>query len=122
MMLQKKFITDAEDGRDADMPIITIAAGSEPIMFSQHFHGWDADFMEKRSFKDPYAAKLAAMKAEEKKRDSEILASQPAAEEAAAPAPAPVAAASPGAYTYEQLQGRVAGIDATKKRTILIRY
>ena len=59
------------------------------------------------------------MKAEEKKRDSEILASQPAAEEAAAPAPAPVAAVSPGAYTYEQLQGRVAGIDATKKELYL---
>jgi len=115
----KKFITDAEDGRDADMPIITVAAGNEPAMFTQHFLGWDSEFMEKHSFKDPYQAKLDAMKAEEKKKDAEILATQPANADAAAEPSVAMVAPGSTVYSIEQLQGRVAGINAAKKEDYL---
>jgi hypothetical protein len=65
--MAQKFINDASDGRDADMPIITVNAGSEPPMFTQHFLGWDPLFMEKHSFKDPYNAKVASMQAAQAK-------------------------------------------------------
>jgi hypothetical protein len=48
------YARDADDGRDPDLPIIRVIAGEEPPMFSCHFHGWDAEYASKRSFKDPY--------------------------------------------------------------------
>jgi advillin len=65
-----KFIAAASDGRDADMPVITVKPGSEPSMFTQHFKVWDPTYTEKHSFKDPYRAKVAAMEAEAAKKAS----------------------------------------------------
>lgn len=120
--LASKFITDATDGRDQDMPIINILAGNEPTMFTQHFLGWDAEYHEKHSFKDPYAAKLAAIKEAEAKKQAEIYAADnaPAAESSAEPEPA--ADAPPvgqSTYTLEQLQGRIAGVEPHKKENYL---
>jgi len=72
------FVSNANDGRDPDMPVIQVNAGTEPIMFTQHFVPWDADFASKHSFLDPYAARVAALKEAEQKVK--------AAEAAAAPA------------------------------------
>ena len=117
----KKFITDATDDRDPDMPIIEVAAGSEPPMFSQHFLGWDNDYAEKHSFKDPYAAKLAAMEAKKAAEREEIAAADETVE-------APVEAEeivvadediAPGSYTVEQLRGRVPGVEPHKKEMYL---
>lgn len=76
--LAGNFITSATDGRDSDMPVIQVNAGTEPIMFTQHFLAWDPDFILKNTFLDPYAARVAQMKEAEAKKL--------AAEEAAAPA------------------------------------
>lgn len=70
--LASKFNKDANDGRDADMPVIQVNAGTEPIMFTQHFLAWDPDYITKNTFMDPYAARVAQMKeAEAKKRAAE---------------------------------------------------
>ena len=146
--LAEKFIANATDGRDSDMCVLTVAAGNEPFMFTQHFLGWDPLFMEKRSFSDPYAARLALMQAEQAKAleaqaaadasrsdaFSDPLAVRRAALEAEAEAkraallaedsstsvePAPVATVATGTFTAEQLRGRVPGVDATRKETYL---
>ncbi len=56
----KQYIENAEDGRDKECPIVTIAAGSEPPMFTCHFLGWDST--KANSFADPYAARLKTLK------------------------------------------------------------
>ena len=48
----------ATDGRDVDTPIVTVAAGAEPPMFTCHFIGWDADARGRNAFVDPYERKL----------------------------------------------------------------
>lgn len=48
----------ATDGRAKGTPIVRVIAGSEPSMFTQHFRGWDADYLTKQIFMDPYEAKL----------------------------------------------------------------
>ena len=65
MKVAQEYINTASDGRSVDTPVVQIAAGNEPHMFTQHFHGWDPSLAEKNSFVDPYHAKLAAAKAEE---------------------------------------------------------
>ena len=47
----------ATDGRDVDTPVVTVAAGAEPAMFTCHFIGWDAE-ARGRTFADPYEEKL----------------------------------------------------------------
>lgn len=134
-----RFIAEADDGRDHDIPVIRVAAGQEPSMFSSHFFGWDAEYTKKQIYVDPYQAKLEAMSAQKKssslnnnvtlkKVDSPVKAAPapaPAAAPAAAPAPAPAAqsapktAAAPGSYTYEQLKTTNDGIDVTQKEEYL---
>eukprot|EP00286_Rhodomonas_abbreviata_P015931 CAMPEP_0181317536 /NCGR_PEP_ID=MMETSP1101-20121128/16522_1 /TAXON_ID=46948 /ORGANISM="Rhodomonas abbreviata, Strain Caron Lab Isolate" /LENGTH=809 /DNA_ID=CAMNT_0023424939 /DNA_START=45 /DNA_END=2470 /DNA_ORIENTATION=+ len=63
MEFAQRYVTEADDGRDPDLPIIRIAAGDEPAMFSCHFHAWDAEYFSKRAFTDPYQAKLDALNA-----------------------------------------------------------
>ena len=55
----KKYVSDAPDGRDADCPITTVSQGSEPVMFSCHFLGWDP--VAAAAFEDPYEAKMAEL-------------------------------------------------------------
>jgi hypothetical protein len=122
-----KFISDATDGRDSDMPVIRVHQGQEPAIFTQHFVGWDPEFFEKHTFKDPYAAKLAAMKAQEAQKVAEIAerdAAEAAAEAAAAPAAAPAAAAAAAAaagttYSPEELKGKIPGVEPHKKEDYL---
>jgi hypothetical protein len=54
MSFAAQYAAEADDGRDPDLPIIRVTAGDEPRIFSAHFHGWDSDYFNKRSFKDPY--------------------------------------------------------------------
>ena len=56
------FISAAVDGRDLDVPIVVIAAGNEPDMFTSYFLPWDPEYTSKHTFKDPYQAKLDAAK------------------------------------------------------------
>ena len=139
----KKFIAAADDGRDVDMPIVRVAAGEEPRMFSSHFHGWDAEYTQKRKFQDPYQARLQALAAEKAKaKAANETAARPALKSTpssknihAAPAPAAAPAASspststkvaapanatPGAFTYEQLKGQLPdGVDPAQKEEYL---
>jgi advillin len=54
MQFAQEFAAKANDGRDADVPIMRVAAGSEPFMFTSQFVGWDAEFAKKNMFLDPY--------------------------------------------------------------------
>lgn len=135
-----KFIAEADDGRDHDIPIIRVAAGQEPSMFSSHFFGWDAEYAKKQIYVDPYQAKLDALAAQKakpstlnanvalKKVDSPVKPAAAAAPAPVAPVPAPVAAsvpskpvtvATPGSFTYEQLKAGADGIDQTQKEEYL---
>jgi hypothetical protein len=60
--MAQKFITDANDGRDADMPVTRVFAGSEPVMFTTQFAGWDADFAEANKFTDPYQVQIMCLR------------------------------------------------------------
>ena len=65
-----KYIDAADDGRSSsEIPIIQVKSGEEPIMFTNQFHGWDANLAERQKFADPYAAKLKEM---EEKRKQEV--------------------------------------------------
>merc|ERR1712224_407886 len=86
METAQEYNRTAQDGRDPDIPIVEIKAGSEPLLFTQFFPNWDADFAEKNKFVDPYEAKLAAIRAAK--------AAANAAEEPPVP---PVQPAAPGA-------------------------
>lgn len=48
---------------DTDMPIMDIVPKHEPLFFTQHFIGWNPDLFNAQTFKDPYEAKRAALKA-----------------------------------------------------------
>lgn len=65
MNLAQHYINTASDGRSPDTPIVQVAAGNEPPMFTQHFRGWDPLLTDKNAFVDPYQAKLAAARKEE---------------------------------------------------------
>ena len=129
----------AVDGRSPDIPIIRIAAGNEPSIFTCHFHSWDPEYFSKKVFKDPYQAKLEAL-ALQKKSKEELTApkaaaaapSTPAAKPAAASAATPSAAAAapatpvaaaaitPGSFTLEQLKAPgTAGVDPARKEEYL---
>jgi advillin len=64
--IAERYIASASDGRDADIPVIEMRAGSETAMFTCHFQGWTARSAE--AFSDPYAAKVAHLQAEEDAR------------------------------------------------------
>jgi len=62
----KNFIATADDGRDESQPIVSVNAGSEPDIFSSYFLPWDPEYTTKRLYVDPYQAKLAKAKEENK--------------------------------------------------------
>lgn len=37
----ERYIKEVDDGRDSDCPILRVCAGFEPILFTQHFVGWN---------------------------------------------------------------------------------
>ena len=143
------FIAAATDGRDQDGPIVVIAAGNEPDMFTSYFLPWDPEYTTKHTFKDPYQARLDAAKeankevverrlvqlkarsaaeppaapVEEKKPEwAKAKADEPPPAATPAPAPAPVkAAASSGLkFTPEHVKsGLPDGVDPTQKETYL---
>ena len=127
-----RFIAEATDDRDSDMPIITVLAGNEPTMFTAQFQGWTAT--ESAAFVDPFEAKLAALKASQSQKQSSapkvVLKATPAPAPApaavvapkAAPAPAAAAAAAPvsGTFSYDELKtGVPAGVDPARKEEYL---
>ena len=68
MNVAQLYIDTASDGRSPDTPLVQVAPGHEPPMFTQHFRGWDPLLTSKTTFVDPYQAKLEAAKAEEVSR------------------------------------------------------
>jgi hypothetical protein len=48
-----QYVTEASDGR-GNVPVIRINAGNEPVMFTTHFLGWDKEYANKNTYKDPY--------------------------------------------------------------------
>lgn len=44
----------ANDGRDPNIPIMRVSAGSEPLLFTSQFVGWDPEFAKRNVFVDPY--------------------------------------------------------------------
>ena len=54
MEIAQQFASSSHDGRDPDVPIMRVAAGSEPAMFTSQFVGWDNEFAQKNMFIDPY--------------------------------------------------------------------
>jgi len=124
METAQEYNRTAQDGRDPDIPIVEVKAGSEPLLFTQFFPGWDPGFAEKNKFIDPYEAKLAAMRAE-----------KAAAGGAEEPMPAPQQPAVAGApslspsggflpastkFPYADLSsGCPEGVDPTKKEQYL---
>jgi len=79
----------AQKGYAADTTIMKVRSGSEPAMFTANFLGWDSTKV--KAYTDPYAAKLAKIRAEA----AEAEAAEAAAEaEAAAAAEAERAAAA----------------------------
>lgn len=55
------YINSAGDGRDLDIPIIKVAAGEEPAMFTSHFMSWDKEYFKKQQFSDPYQHRLSLL-------------------------------------------------------------
>lgn len=113
----QQFATAAQDGRDPNLPIMRISAGSEPVLFTSQFVGWDPEFAKRNVFVDPYQAKLDALKRQKEATHGEEEKSAPPA--AAAPAAA-VPASATGFYTKEQLvTGTAAGVDNSRKEEYL---
>jgi hypothetical protein len=67
--LSQKYIAQANDGRDLDCPVVMVNSGSEPLMFTSQFVGWDPAFFERNKFADPYAARLAKLNEEKKRKE-----------------------------------------------------
>lgn len=140
MEFAAKYVAEANDGRDPEIPIVRVMAGKEPPMFSCHFLGWDPEFFSKQQFSDPYEAKLAAMKDAKAKQASSPV-KQPSATLKKVPSAAKqeyekrveVPAASPSspanasykdpksnAFSLADLQGNLpAGVDPTQKEQYL---
>lgn len=55
----RKYVESAPDGRDPQCAITTVAQGSEPLLFTCHFLGWDP--VAAAAFEDPYEAKMAQL-------------------------------------------------------------
>jgi advillin len=118
----KRFIEEADDGRDKDIPIIRVNAGNEPPTFAQFFFGWDWEYYKKHSFVDPYQAKLDAINAEKAKKNGGGSSSASAGAVVNTPPPAPSVSYGPpvpGSFTHDQLKGVVEGVDPAKKEEYL---
>jgi len=62
LKVAEQYISSSTDGRDPQTPVVIVHAGAEPIIFTQHFLGWDAELTHKNKFIDPYEARLAEIK------------------------------------------------------------
>jgi hypothetical protein len=120
MEFAQRFISEVDDGRDPDIPIIRVNAGAEPPMFASQFLGWDADYYRKNAFVDPYQAKLNAIAAEKTKNSGSNTPAPAPALTASAVAAATVSPQRPGAFSLEDLKGGVPpGIDPSLKEEYL---
>jgi len=140
----ESFIADAHDGRDAEIPIIRVAAGNEPDMFSTNFLIWDPEYLKKQIYVDRYQAKLEKMKAEKAAASGgggggakpalkstpapasagdgggKVASAAPVAQVSVAPAAAVAAAVSSSTkFSLEELKRTPAGIDPTCKEAYL---
>jgi hypothetical protein len=122
MQFAQEFAAKANDGRDADVPIMRVAAGSEPFMFTSQFVGWDAEFAKKNMFLDPYEAKMRALQEEKAKKEAVAFGeAAPAPAPVAAAAAAPIARSASGLYSREQLtSGPIDGVDPSRKEEFLL--
>lgn len=123
----KLFVADAEDGRDNDSPIIFVASGNEPLLFTAHFPSWDAALAEANKFTDPYAKKLEELA---KSRAEKLSNAAPVAGEVSTPrnppvANAPAPASAPSAqplefYPFERVKaGDIPGMDKAQRENYL---
>ena len=71
LVMAEKFSQNQSDGRESETPIIMIAPGAEPAIFVCHFLGWDAEFLKKQAFTDPYKAQVEAIRAENEAKAAE---------------------------------------------------
>lgn len=60
--VSQRFLQEYHHG-DADIPCLEIVPRHEPLFFTQHFLGWDADLFDAQEFKDPYEARKASLQA-----------------------------------------------------------
>lgn len=109
-----QYIAEASDGR-GDVPIVRITAGNEPSLFTCHFLGWDASYLQKKAFKDPYQAKLDALAAEKAKQAAKTAAPEVVAAPAASSYGPPVA----GSFNLAALRGELAAVDPARKEEYL---
>lgn len=119
VVFAQEYLRQADDGRGQDgVPILRVQAGSEPLLFTAHFHAWDAEYTKKRVFRDPYAAKLEAL---QRSKETTPLPASVSTVTVPPPAPAvnfkePVA----GAFSLEELRGNLpTGVDPTRKEDYL---
>lgn len=124
----EKYVAAAADGRDPDSPIVQVAAGAEPAMFTANFTGWDAELFARNKFEDPYEKKLRLLREEKDKAAREQAAADRAAAEAQAAAEAEArakadeaeAAAASGGFSLTDLQSVCPeGVDPAKKEMYL---
>lgn len=69
-----RFCREAGDGRDANIPVIKINAGEEPLFFTCHFHAWDNELALKNVFNDPFEQKMKELKAQKAKKEELLFA------------------------------------------------
>jgi hypothetical protein len=113
----QQYVSTSNDGRDPDTPIMVIKAGRENSLFTQHFLGWDSEMHNKNKFTDPYASKLADMKASQKEVEEEED-DEPLVITASSAAPGEIAAGT--TFPLEKLRrGSVTGVPHNKKEDFL---
>jgi len=114
----QQFAVAAQDGRDPNLPIMRVSSGSEPLLFTSQFVGWDSEFAKRNVFVDPYQAKLDALKRQ--KQAAQGVEEEKSAPPVAAPAVAVAPVSATGFYTKEQLvAGGIAGVDNSRKEEYL---
>lgn len=113
-----QFVTEANDGRDLDAPIIQVNAGSEPSLFYRYFLGWDSEYFKKQIFADPYAERLKTLNAARLAKLGSDATFATASTSAKASSPAKAVA---GSFSYEDLKSASvpAGVDPSRKEDYL---
>ena len=67
----KKYLEASPDEEKRDIPIVSVTATLEPLIFTQWFDDWDPDLAAKNAFIDPYKQKLEEMAKEEEEEEVE---------------------------------------------------
>ena len=99
MELATRFLSEANDGRDLMRLLFQLQLVMSPPL-SLHFQSWDHEYINKQTFVDPYAAKLAASKAQQEESAPQRMAAlkkveAPVGFTAPPPAPEPEPTAAP---------------------------